>query len=52
MLALAAGQPEQGYRWPQHHPKVRFDEAALPAGAAVYAYCAVRWLAEHVLKNQ
>ena len=52
MLALAAGQPEQGYRWPQHHPKVRFDEAALPAGAAVYAYCAMRWLAEHVLKNQ
>ena len=48
MLALAAGQPEQGYRWPQHHPKVKFDETALPSGAAVYAFCALRWLAEHL----
>lgn len=47
MLALAAGQPEQGYRWPQHHPKVKFDENALPGGAAVYAFCALRWLSEH-----
>ena len=34
MLALAAGQPEQGYRWPQHHPMVQFDEAALANGCA------------------
>ena len=47
MLALAAGQPEQGYCWPQHHPKVKFDENALPGGAAVYAFCALRWLSEH-----
>lgn len=47
MLALAAGQPEKGYRYPQHHPMVRFDEDALANGCAVYAYTAMRWLEEH-----
>jgi hippurate hydrolase len=47
MLALAAGSPEQGYQYPQHHPMVKFDEAALAAGSAVYAYTAMRWLEEH-----
>ena len=28
-------------------PKVKFDEGALPTGAAVYAYAAMRWLEEH-----
>ena len=47
MLALAAGQPEKGYRYPQHHPMVKFDEDALAEGSAVYAYTAMRWLEEH-----
>lgn len=47
MLALAAGQPEKGHSYPQHHPKVTFDEAALPAGSAVYAYAAMRWLEDN-----
>ena len=47
MLALAAGQPEKGHRYPQHHPQVTFDEAALPRGAAVYAHIALCWLEEH-----
>ena len=47
MLALAAGTPSEGYTYPQHHPKVRFDESALAAGSAVYAQTAMRWLAEH-----
>ncbi|MCI5892320.1 MAG: M20 family metallopeptidase [Clostridiales bacterium] len=47
MLALAAGQPEKGYSYPQHHPKVKFDEDVLPTGSAVYAYTALRWLEEH-----
>ena len=47
MLALAAGKPEKGYIYPQHHPKVMFDEDALCAGSAVYAYTALRWLEEH-----
>lgn len=47
MLALAAGQPEKGYRYQQHHPMVKFDETALAGGSAVYAYTAMRWLEEH-----
>lgn len=47
MLALAAGQPEKGFVYPQHHPMVKFDEDALDAGSAVYAYTALRWLEEH-----
>jgi hippurate hydrolase len=47
MLALAAGQPDRGYCYPQHHPMVKFDEAVLSDGSAVYAYTAMRWLEEH-----
>ena len=47
MLALASGQPEKGFCYPQHHPKVRFDEEVLSSGSAVYAYSAMRWLEEH-----
>lgn len=47
MLALAAGHPEQGYCYPQHHPKVKFDESVLTIGSAVYAYTAMLWLKEH-----
>lgn len=51
MLALAAGQPENGYLYPQHHPKVKFDEKVLASGSAVYAYTAMRWLEEHKLTD-
>ena len=47
MLALAAGQPEKGYAYPQHHPMVKFDNDALDIGSTVYAYTAMRWLEEH-----
>jgi hippurate hydrolase len=47
MLALAAGEPENGYDYPQHHPMVKFDENVLSGGAAVYAYMALRYLEEH-----
>jgi hippurate hydrolase len=47
MLALAAGRPQDGYSYPQHHPMVKFDESVLPIGSAVYAYTALRWLEEH-----
>jgi hippurate hydrolase len=47
MLALAAGHPENGYIYPQHHPKIKFDEEALAGGCAVYAYNAMRWLKEN-----
>lgn len=44
MLALAAGEPSKGYAFPQHHPKVKFDESVLSTGAAVFAYTAVKYL--------
>lgn len=44
MLALAAGEPAKGYAFPQHHPKVKFDESVLPIGAAAFAHAAVEWL--------
>ncbi len=47
MLALAAGHSDKGFTFPIHHPKVRFDEEALPVGAAIYAHVAMRWLEEH-----
>ena len=47
MLALAAGNSEEGYIYPQHHPKVCFDEKVLPIGSAVLAYSAMKWLENH-----
>lgn len=44
MVALAAGRPTDGYDAPSHHPKTRFDESALPIGAAVYAAMALNAL--------
>lgn len=42
MVALAAGNPADGYGFPTHHPKAAFDESALPIGAAVYAQMALK----------
>ena len=46
-MRLSMGSKEQGYIYDGHHPKVVFDEAAMPAGAAAYAYGAFRWLENH-----
>lgn len=44
MLALAAGEPAKGHTFPQHHPKVTFDENVLSTGAAVFTYSAFEYL--------
>ena len=44
MLALAAGNSQEGYTVPLHHPKVRLDETAMPFGTAALAHIAMRWL--------
>lgn len=46
MLALAAGEPSKGYPYPQHHPKVKFDESILSTGAAVFVDCAIQYMKE------
>ena len=39
-VAIAAGQRGRGYEHPLHHPRVLFDENALPVGALLYALAA------------
>ena len=46
-MFLAAGNAKEGYLYPAHNPKARFDESALPNGAAAHAYLAIRWLRDH-----
>ena len=46
MLSLAAGSPDKGHKYPLHHPKVTFDENALPVGAAALASLAVSYLSK------
>lgn len=46
MLALAAGEPKNGHAYPLHHPKVTFDEAALPYGTAALVCMAESYLGE------
>ncbi len=43
-LFLAAGNSEEGYLYPQHHPKVCFDEKCMITGAAAYAFLPIQWL--------
>lgn len=47
MLGMAAGEPEKGFQYHQHHPKVTFDEAVLKIGSAVMAYNAFKWLEDN-----
>ena len=44
MLALAAGEADKGYKYPQHHPKVMFDESVLPIGVAALSCIATKYL--------
>jgi len=44
MLSLAAGEPKNGYACPLHHPKVMFDESALPYGTAALVWVAMNYL--------
>lgn len=46
-MRLSMGSQEEGYWCGAHHPKVIFDESAMPAGAAAYAHGALRWLEKH-----
>lgn len=46
MLALAAGQPDKGYPYPQHHPKVMFDESVLCNGTAAFVSSAFGYLSQ------
>ena len=47
-IYLSAGFDDERGEVLAHNPKVMFNEEVLPVGAAYLAYCAVRWLQEHV----
>jgi len=47
MVGMAASVEKDGVIYPQHHPRVLFDEKVLPTGAAVYANTAIEWLNNH-----
>ncbi len=44
---IGVGSIAQGHTCGGHNPKMIVDESALPDGAALYAYCAARYLQEH-----
>ncbi len=44
MLLITAGNSQEGYPYPIHHPKAKFDESALCMGAAAYATLGYDWL--------
>ena len=47
-LGVSASEPDaDGSVYPQHHPKARFNNDALPAGSATYAHVAIEWLKNH-----
>lgn len=43
-MYLSAGYPDERGEFPAHHPKVRFNEAVCPVGAACLAHCVAQWL--------
>lgn len=46
-LALGAGTEEEGYIYNVHNPSVRFNENSFHVGAAVYAFCAMKWIEDN-----
>jgi metal-dependent amidase/aminoacylase/carboxypeptidase family protein len=51
MVALSAGSSKEGYIYPQHHPKITFDESPLYIGTALYANTAIEWLKNNKYNN-
>ncbi|MBO5896660.1 MAG: amidohydrolase [Clostridia bacterium] len=45
MLGLGAGEPQNGYTHPQHHPKACFDTSVLWRGSGALAGFAIKYLA-------
>lgn len=46
-FTIGTGLPAQGCAYGNHHPKVVYDEDALPVGTALLAGCAAHWLQAH-----
>ena len=46
-LILSGGTAQEGHPYPQHNPRVTFEESVLYRGAAVFANTAIEWLKEN-----
>lgn len=46
-MYLSAGYMDERGDYPAHNPKVQFNEAVCPIGAACLAQCATEWLKHH-----
>ncbi len=44
MVAVSAGKSSDGFEFPLHNPKVRFDENAIIYGTAIYTASAIEYL--------
>lgn len=44
MVAISAGKNADGFSYPLHNPKVKFDQNAIPFGTAVYTASAIEYL--------
>ena len=44
---MGAGPEDSAKRLGQHNPKIEFNEAVLPLGAAIYAQAACDWLRDN-----
>ena len=44
MIALAAGEPDKGHKYPLHHARVTFDESVMWRGSTALAYCSIKFL--------
>lgn len=47
MMMISAGDSNDGYTLPVHHPKVVFNEDVLSRGAAAYVIAALSWLGKN-----
>lgn len=46
-MGISAGYMDERGAYPQHNPRVQFNEEVLPIGATCLAVCARRWLENH-----
>lgn len=46
-LAVGAAPEDPSQVYPNHNPNVIFNEDCITTGAALFAHCAYRWLADH-----
>lgn len=47
-FCIGAAVENEGEQYPQHNPRVKFNEGCMSLAAGIYAYTAVRWLEDKI----